>query len=372
MCFPRAFRVRLLCGMAFVVLCAAVSLQCAPGASSVANSPHEPAVAIREEAAPETETNECLSAGRPPPPADVAELAALSRVSNLMISREQAAPAQPLRLEPFHLGTSATIRGFAHRFGNTSRLDAEAEGCEEQVMAGDGRLCPSVVYPGRELTAEQATRLRVLSWEPSPAVRVRCDFDPHHSFVAFDEQGVPTAHLRVCFECGEWSLNGAEKVPFPEGAGEKLAALCRDLGLGGCPAEPERGSEIRARYRDWLESGRPRRPSVELGILPETSLARLSPTQKRQLCAWRVLEAPRVDFSLEFESGETVRFQSYRECLQSFPACPELLGHIEAIDPFDSSLVATLTQTGGRCVAAAAASELAHCLWGIEVTQGGR
>jgi hypothetical protein len=287
-----------------------------------------------------------------------------------MIWREQSVPPERAAgLVAFRaLPAGTSVRAFAHRLGDTQRLDSEMLGCEEHVVSRDGRLCPSVISPGTELTATQVERLRALTERPIPSARSRCDFEPHHSFVALDPEGSVAAHLRVCFECAEWSVNGEGNVPLPEGAARELAALCRTLNLRGCPHGDDH-SDGSAGSRRPSEFRPPGTPSAALVIPPETLLVDLSEEQKRQLCAWRILEDPPLHLSLELDSGHHLRFLDYRQCLTRFPRCAEPLGSIEALDFSSHAIHPDMSTEQVRCLKRAVSSPLARCAWGIEASE---
>jgi hypothetical protein len=275
------------------------------------------------------------------------------------------------------------VVAYGHRFGKSAAFDEQMAGCAEEVLSDDGRLCPSVVANGHELSAEQIAILLKLSALPPARHRLRCVYDPHHSFVFYDARGIAVSDIGVCFECGEWSLGGAPPLPVPEGAYRALAALCRDLGMRGCPAdkppakeltpEEEAEQEVRARLeheqrrmrrKAWLDSGAPERPSKALGIEPSRKLSEMSIAEQKLLCAWRTFETERP-VTLEYERTKTrLRFETYNECLETFPRCDTPLGELEnAAFHWTTSFDLAAPEA---CLHEWLTADTARCLWGID------
>lgn len=107
----------------------------------------------------------------------------------------------------------------------------------EYLLAPDGTLGPTVVWPGTTLNEEQVERLIALARQESfPKMYVGCFF-PRHAFVFYDAHERPVAKLEVCFEC-----LGVRAEPWTHDfdgilRGEKnegFRALCRELNFPDC------------------------------------------------------------------------------------------------------------------------------------------
>ncbi len=286
-----------------------------PRAASAVAPPPEPTKATK----PLAPTSECVLPARPPPngrfAADFLALESLSNVGRLAIGVEE--PRHGARRVPSPRAKAAfpkvqfqTIEAHAYRYWDPlpPEIAAAFPGCDEHVLSDDGRICPSATLPAKPLSAAQSAEFLALAALPESRTRFRCDFDPHHAFVFRDARGRPVADVQVCFECGEWTLNDARPRTLPEGAFTRLAALCRELELGGCPtAQREDESDYWESYRAWFELGAPPRPSVALAIPAQTRLSALTAEQQRKLCAYRAAESP----LLRFDSDEPAQRPRY-------------------------------------------------------------
>lgn len=119
---------------------------------------------------------------------------------------------------------------------------------------------------------------------------------------------------------------------MPEGADDALGQLCRELGLAGCPGEKTRVTLTPAEGKLLSEykRGPLPRPSSMFGIDPRVRLADLDARQRKELCAWRSMEGMPAA-GLEFlESGRTIQFQTFEECVHRFPSCDHRLGDVRA------------------------------------------
>jgi len=105
---------------------------------------------------------------------------------------------------------------------------------EHEPFAAGGRLCGDVRLPVATLTdAEMASVLHLLddaenSYGPKAARRgryplraiVRCDFDPHHALVLYDDAGEQLGTIAVCMTCHQWLVH-----PSSPGTGEGKAVV---------------------------------------------------------------------------------------------------------------------------------------------------
>jgi hypothetical protein len=263
----------------------------------------------------------------------------------------------------------AYVKAYGHRSteGIRSLLDKALDGCDRHILSTDGRLCPSVVYPGVLLTAAQTQTLLEQTSLPSDQVK-SCGFSPHHSFVFYDAADRPVTSIRVCFDCGEWELGDGSKGAFPKGTRAVLGDLCRDLKLPLCPS-PEDGVEEEATpdgdpYDDWLRSGDPDRPSKLFSIPETTLLSELTDVHKRQLCAWRILETNsrayrNEDPRLSFET------QDFSTCVATFPSCDVPLRNVEGLNLYFHYRSGYTTTDA--CIERALSSSVSHCYWGLQI-----
>lgn len=304
------------------------------------------------------------------------ELSALERLldaSRLMVWRDQARYAGRYagRAVPgsFPGVPYKAVKAFAYRFARSSTLDGALPGCTEQVLSDDGRLCPSVVASGVSLDEAQVAQLLHLVNAPKSRWALGCIFDPHHAFVFYDDTGAPVADIQVCFGCGEWSLSGGDSITLPTGVYSKLAKLCSDLQLGGCPVAEDEENAYFSSYRQWVKSGALARPSTMLSISPSRKLASMNDVEKRRLCAWRAVELGDVreldeDLGRDWDRPRSFRLQSFQQCVDRFPRCQATLGEVEQADlRRDSSANFAMPES---CVAAWVFGNLGECLWGIE------
>ncbi len=372
---PGARTERRLLALAFgVVACAG------PSAPPVAVS--EPAP-LRSAAPAEPVVRDCALPERPLPTgafaAEFSELASLSNVGRLAIGVEQ--PSYGARRVPspraptvFPKVRFQSIDAHAYRYWDPlpPSILATFPGCDEHALADDGRLCPSATLPAKPLSAAQSAELLALAALPDPRFRFRCGFDPHHAFVFRDGEGRPVAEVQVCFACGEWMLDDQEPRPFPEGAFARLAALCRDLELGGCPpVDLKVERELWRSYREWLGSGAPPRASSALGIPGEIHLSALSPEQRAKLCAYRAVESARFDphasesARYELDDGRQFWLRMYDECLAEFPKCDVPLAAVEGVRFHRTSAPGRPFAQSFECLSRAVFGPIGECLWGV-------
>jgi hypothetical protein len=291
-------------------------------------------------------------------------------INQLMVWRDQNPTGEAWRWDESRLRSAeprsfSSVRAFAFGFREVAHLDSVMAGCYAGALSTDGRLCPSVIAPGRELTTAQVEKFYALAKLPRPRILLRCAYQPNHAFVFYGADGTPVAELGVCFTCGQWAWSDGGPVQVSNEAYDELAELCRELGLEGCPSDEKTTWDEKA-YRAWERSGAPARPSATLGISPSRRLTELTEVEKRKLCAWRIVETRRSEkLEIEFDDGGRVRFQSYDECLERFPRCEVTLGEVESSNfhvTRDANFAAPTT-----CLRRWALAKNGHCLWGLEV-----
>jgi hypothetical protein len=326
----------------------------------------------------------CAFVPRPEPPAELAAVVAeelgLANVGQLAIAEPE--PARGARYSPAPRAATAFpgvrfagVKALAYRYWDPlpASLALLYPGCDDQVLTDDGRLCPSAVVPAKPLSRQQVDALLELAARAPGQHRLRCGFNPHHAFVFTDAGDRPVADVRVCFECGEWSLNGEYQVSMPDGAYAQLAELCQRLGLGGCPlaAEPgrtESAAWTREEFWRWYEQGDPPRASSALGIAKDKALSAMTEVERRKLCAYRTSEVQRSaldapDPSYDFGGGRTYRIQSFGECLERFPNCDLPLEALENA-AFHLNRQGRLAKPEA-CIERWVFGPVGQCLWGI-------
>lgn len=325
---------------------------------------------------------DCALPERPAPSgpfaAEFAAIASLSNVGRLAIGVEQPRfgarrVRSPRAGAQFPKVRFQSIEAHAYRYWNPTPASilAAFPGCDEHVLADDGRVCPSATLPAKVLSAAQSAELLALAALPDPRFRLRCEFDPHHAFVFRDSQGRPVAEAQVCFECGEWMLDDEGPRPFPEGAFARLAAICRDLELGGCPPATREDPEFWRSYREWFGSGAPPRPSAALGIPSTTHLSALTPGQRAKLCAYRAVEAARPDEAAsesaryELDDGRAFWLRTYDECLAEFPKCDVPLASVEGVMFHRTRAPGRPFAQSFECLSRAVFGPTGECLWGV-------
>ncbi len=271
------------------------------GCGGQASAPHRASshVETRPPAVVDAGAREADSA---PPPVDpvlearVAEADALFDWRNTFFQQPQAVPkkARPiLEKGPFPGNTMASAKAYAFGFAHTL-------GCGDSVpFAANGTLCPNVVAPGTALTAEQRESVLALIREAEknerpdrhPAVS-RCDFDPHHTIVFYDEAGAPIARLLICFTCGEWlaspgvhALGGAHQGIMSAVQRRTLARLFDDLHLGAWMFDHQIAEAVTA-YEARIPGRRARRLAAPSGVASEKAARDASPEERVRLCTW--------------------------------------------------------------------------------------
>jgi hypothetical protein len=353
--------------LGWVSLAVLALMGCGP---SGASTPAPGSALSRSESATVAEGKECQLTYRGPPPDAVAESDRLRRSAHLALGRDERFAARDKFVRFDEIKAAWRVVGYAFSFANSSALG----GCGGALTA-QGEYCPTTVLPGVALSAEQTARLIQLTKLPSGRTRMRC-YDPHHSFVAFDENGVASSELTVCFECNYWSFNDAAEEPLPPTVGNELGELCRALGLGGCPkptlgevdeAELEAQQEARqAEVRAWRASGAEGPLWTRTSVSRDARLVDLTLGEKRQLCAERVFSG--FDHgALHYETGETVRFQNYAECVDTFPKCE---AKVEDVDFADFSVRRSSQSffTHQDCFLPWLTSPFGACIWGVTFT----
>jgi len=233
-----------------------------------------------------------------------------------------SAPPPPHRRAPPRSGATAT--------GRVARIDAMAFNgksgkgpvCapEDEPFAPSGRLCGDVRMPIATLTTEETVRvLRLLdeaekAYGPGAArdghyssrAEVRCDFDPHHALVLYDDGGERLGTIAVCLTCHQWLVRPASPgtgsgraVLLDDGERTTLASIFDAHRLGAWifdDADP-RGKEVFAYERELygteaeptprgLVRRRARLAVNASGVDQTKKLSALTRADRDALCTW--------------------------------------------------------------------------------------
>lgn len=111
---------------------------------------------------------------------------------------------------------------------------------EENLIIKKGKLHPEVFNPeGIKLDATQTERLLTILRHESPDEGVPvCMFRPHHGIVFYDREGMPIAHVSICFLC-EMEAADPPNHRMSESDFAALKHLVGDLGLPVFESETE-------------------------------------------------------------------------------------------------------------------------------------
>jgi hypothetical protein len=218
------------------------------------------------------------------------------------------------------------------------------------VLAPDGTLCPEVLYGGKLLSREQATRLLAIAEAPSAELApgmgrptYRCGDLIDISFVFYSTEGVPIGLINIDSFCSTWQL-----IPSPARGLEGLAGqsseehrvisnLCSELDLESCKNGRER-SEQAAVYREHRKEVQEvlfRTVLSEAPPVRNLPLKDLNHLERVRFCAWsrRALAAAsrlrqasgvpsaRGTWTIE-ATGRTLQFVGIADCAkEQFEAC---------------------------------------------------
>ncbi len=224
----------------------------------------------------------------------------------------------------FRTGAIARIRAYHFESGASSppfakdgRLDGGIVPGTDEGLLSDGER-DRVVSLLR--TAEKATTMAVM----------RCDFDPHHVLVMFDEKDLPIAKVEVCLGCGElqgfpatrW-LGGDESRALTEDEKKAFREILDAHGLGAWTYGENPRLEAAQSYAKklygapWEPTSRGRERLAREHAKPSGAPAELTPTrvvqsERDRFCTWletemtlrnREVSPSRVTGTFECENG---------------------------------------------------------------------
>lgn len=238
--------------------------------------------------------------------------------------------------------------------------------CDEEAIpfAKDGTLCPNVVAPGVELSSPALERAVNLVKHADEAFQhdshvgrpvTRCEFDPHHAIVFYDQGGAPLAKLVVCFTCGEILavpgspamgkgapalMMGNERATlaelfdearlgawlFDETKAERLSAYEADV-YGRAPNLTKRGLQ---RRRERVAKGS--------GVAGDKSVRDLDAPERARLCTWfgeelaarDLRDGPRWERGYECTDGRRRTLGSFASCSARPMTCDVPVARVEA------------------------------------------
>jgi hypothetical protein len=281
-------------------------------ASGIAAQPVTPPNAVNADAG-------TLTAERTEPRSEVLEARletwdALHDFRNAFFQREQPDAKRPRLRRSFSTKGIASARAYAYR------TVPELGWCSsptELPVERDGRICDEVVAPGAVLDAAQLQgvlglldsaigRLRALQKEARArgytyhGPLTRCDFDPHHTVLFYDEAGAVIGGLLVCFSCSDWVVVPSHPDLQKLMSREERAALhelFEALGLGSRSFDSDTRNEL-FEYRgrvygtppnELTEAGKlqqTRRIALRSGIDPLAPARGLTAVQRLRSCTW--------------------------------------------------------------------------------------
>ena len=245
--------------------------------------------------------------------------------------------------------------------------------CGERVVNRDGTICASAVYPGSELSTEQASRVLELSREAlraSTRQHTRC-FEPHHAIVYFDQKGVPVAEVTVCFECSAIRLSPGPSASRSMSAEEArfFVDLCQTSGAGGCPTLLANG-ELRGphfslpalSYEEYQSFAVQRALQRDHGLDKHERVTALTAHERLRLCSWLDSVSRFASRTLGCVDGRNIITHSQSECT----ATPRA-GCSATVDDFAACAKSRFAPVCGQDSPSCSASDA--CRWGMIMTR---
>jgi len=272
-------------------------------------------------------------------------------------------------------GKYAKVR--AYRYGGDAlyplspRLDPYTPGCGVGIVASDGTLCPSVQYPGWDVTAERAEQLFAILNTKNDVPRVVMNgyhFD--RGFVVYDANDVPVAQVLINAHVDKLRMTPSLGKPanavdyLSRARSQELRALLQQLGLG--EQDPQRSQLLLRQAEADGELHPARYIPFSSGVDGVVPLADTTAPQRSALCAWQqqawARGAPRSgpDTSgIECEDGWRVTGANYAQCVAEFPSCDATVAEVEACMREQRFFPCLEEAEQQRCRA------LRSCFWGI-------
>ena len=238
----------------------------------------------------------------------------------------------PARVAAFP-GRQVAAKVLVHRFAgdrdtpHRSLLDARVPGCGADLIDRSGARCPSVSYPGRELTEAQRAELVEIANTPNDAPRTLTNgYNFTVGFLFFDAAEGPFAQLLVDASVTKLWLSprvGKQALDTMMPARrQRLRALLGQLELLP-PESDELHERLGAQRALDGELFRLRYLPAHSGVPPELSMNALDDQQKLALCFWyaRSWTRPRSGGGFACEDGSRLLGQEVAHCMSALPTC---------------------------------------------------
>jgi uncharacterized membrane protein len=238
-------------------------------------------------------------------------------------------------------GRRVLAKVVAHRFAGDrytpydSLLDVWVPGCGGDLLDRTGARCPSVSYPGRELSDAQRAELVAIANTPNDVQRtVMSGENFKFGFLFFGEDERPFAQMLVDASVMKIWLSpqvGKDAIDTMMPARrERLGALLAELELFR-PESQELRELLEKQYARDGQRIRLRYLPARSGVPLDSRLGALSERQKLALCFWRarttVLPNPGSGFTCE--NGPRMIQQNVSQCVDTFPSCDVSVGDAE-------------------------------------------
>lgn len=257
----------------------------------------------------------------------------------------------------------------AHRFAldrqkpGAALLDGWVSGCGGGLVDARGARCPSVSYPGRELTPAQSAELLAIANTPNDVPRtIMNSYSARFGFVFFDADQRPFAQALVNASVDKLVLSpgtGTEIDTMMPARRARLRTLLTELELLE-PDVPELDALLSEQQRQDGELFRLRFLPPSAGVPADVRLAALSDAQKLRLCYWHASSGfVTSGRGLECDDGLRMVGQDMQQCVSTFPACDLTVGEAEDCMRRQRVDHCYERRESRRC------GEQRECLWGM-------
>jgi hypothetical protein len=297
---------------------------------------------------------------------------------NMFLLRDQMAPRgfrgiSARRVTRFPGASFGEVRSYVfdgdQLYPHPHRLNRFTPGCDHGLVAKNGTVCPSAIYPGAVLEAAHVRELLAVISATEPPVPRAGGWPMTYGFLFFDGERRPVAQVLVAQDAGKITTlppyRAHDGLVLGEFRAARLLTLLTQLGLReDVTPDLERLTE-RQRVLDgnfhaarWLPA--------DSGVAGSKSMDQTSPNERKLLCAWQQqvwaqgLPPASLEGGIECESqGWSVKGLDWAQCQQQFPNCTASVGEVEACmrrQRFDPCL----SSEGSR-----ACRKHRDCFWGI-------
>ncbi|MCH2110804.1 MAG: hypothetical protein MK135_15905 [Polyangiaceae bacterium] len=292
---------------------------------------------------------------------------------------------------------------YSYRFGEGWNGKWEEKDCDGEVLSQRGQLCETVNQHQVELPRHWLQKLFSLIPKENSKTGARCLFNPHHAIVFYDDHGRPLTNIRICFDCGQWSLGDLAPRQI-EKALPMLTELCQSGVFLGCPelppstqerpalekgmrhqcSQPPLDSNVELRceeaeelyheammdweesawddYNQWISEQPAPRPEAIVGISGDRLQSELTVHERRLLCIARGASNRIAQKTKELDDDSWLRELSLDECIEKFPRCQRSLDSIPTLFPYQS-------QKFQDCILSQPIESALDCQWGFSWTK---